>query len=70
MRVVGTDDVTIHALDEPSARAAGQLCAATQSSDVVDASIAILARRLGAMTVTSDPDDLRLLDPGIDLVSC
>ena len=70
VRVIATDAVVVHALDEAGARAAGQLCAATHSSDVVDASVAILARRLDAVTLTSDPDDLRRLDPAIDVVRC
>lgn len=69
-RVVSADGVAIHALDGPSARASGQLCAATASSDVIDASVVLVARLVDGVTVTSDPDDLRRLDPGIDLVTC
>lgn len=70
VRVMASDGVAIHALDAGTARAAGQLCAATATSDVVDASVVILARIVGGVTVTSDPDDLRGIDPGIDLVTC
>jgi len=70
VRIVSSDEVTIHPLDAVSARAAGQLCAATATSDVVDASVVLVARVVGGVTVTSDSDDLRRLDRGIDLVSC
>lgn len=39
----------------------GELLAATETSDAIDAHIAILARRLGEPVLTSDVDDLRLL---------
>lgn len=60
----------IHALDAAGARAAGQLCAATATPDIVDASVVLLARIVGGVTVTSGSDDLRRLDPSIDLVPC
>jgi len=69
-RALSSDDVVIHPLDAAVARAAGQLCAATATTDVIDASVVILARAVGGVTVTSDSDDLRRLDPGIDLVAC
>lgn len=70
VRVMSTDGVRIHPLDAAGARAAGQLCAATASSDIVDASVVLVARLVGGVTVTSDSDDLRRLDHGIDLVAC
>jgi hypothetical protein len=70
VRVVSADGVVVHPLDAASARAAGQLCAATASSDVVDASVVLVARVVDGVTVTSDSEDLRRLDPGIDLVGC
>lgn len=70
VRVMASDGVQIHSLDAASARAAGQLCAATGTSDVIDASVILVARSVGGVAVTSDPDDLRRLDPGISLVPC
>ena len=70
VRVVSADGVVIHPLDAASARAAGQLCGATATSDVVDASVVLVAGVVDGVTITSDPDDLRRLDPGIDLVDC
>jgi len=37
---------------------------------VVDASVALVARLVGGVTVTSDPDDLHRIDPALDLVLC
>jgi hypothetical protein len=70
VRTVSADGVAIHALDGAVARAAGQLCAATASADIVDASVVLLARGVDGVTLTSDPDDLRRLDPSIDVVTC
>jgi hypothetical protein len=69
-RVVAAQGIVVHPLDELSARAAGQLCGATGTSDVVDASVVIVARSVDGLTVTSDADNLRRLDPAIDLVGC
>ncbi len=69
-RVATSDGVVVHALDADAARAAGQLCAATATADIVDASVVLVARSVNGVTVTSDGPDLRRLDPGIDLVSC
>lgn len=49
--------------DELTGRAAGQVCATAQTSDVVDAIVIVTAVRRDAVVVTSDPDDLtRLAD--------
>ncbi len=70
VRVVASEGIVVHPLDGGSARAAGQLCAATATSDVVDASVVLVARIVDGVTVTSDSDDLRRLDPGMDLIDC
>lgn len=53
------------ALDGPAARASGMLCGATDTSDVIDASVAIaaavLAQTEAVVILTSDPDDLARL---------
>jgi hypothetical protein len=57
----------IPALDQVLAEAAGVLCGRAGTSDVVDASVVLVARREHAVVVTSDVDDLRQLDPGLRL---
>jgi hypothetical protein len=47
----------------------GRLLAASGTSDVVDAHVVICARRARQRTVTSDPDDLRALDPTLQVVT-
>jgi rRNA-processing protein FCF1 len=52
-------------LDRAVAAAVGVLCGRTGTSDVVDASVALVARRERAVVVTTDADDLRRLAPGL-----
>jgi len=56
-------------LDRVDATNVGRLLAASRSSDIVDAHVVICARRTQQQVVTSDPDDLRLLDPGVRLIT-
>ena len=53
----------VPALDQVLAEAAGVLCGRAGTSDVVDASVVLIARRERAVVITSDVDDLRRLDP-------
>ena len=62
-RFLRIDEVEIIPLDGQLARACGELCGATGTADVIDASVVILARQRGDRIVTSDPRDLRRLDP-------
>lgn len=54
-------------LDDEDARRVGLLLGASGTTDVVDAHVAVVARRLSAPVVTSDPDDLHRLDPRLVL---
>ncbi len=54
-------------LDQILAEAAGVLCGRAGTSDVIDASVVLVARRERAVVVTSDVSDLRRLDPGLSL---
>jgi len=67
-RLLGAPLCEVVALDDRQARAAGQLCGAAESTDVVDASVAVAARQRAARVITSDPDDLRRLDRHLDVV--
>jgi hypothetical protein len=67
-RLLGSRLVEIEPLDDQRARAAGQLCGVTGTSDVVDASVVLCAWRHGHAVVTSDPTDLRRLDARLRLV--
>lgn len=67
-RFVRADEVQHVALDAATARAVGVLCAVTGTHDVVDASVAVCARVHDDTLVTSDPDDMRRLTDGVDMV--
>jgi predicted nucleic acid-binding protein len=47
----------------------GRLLAASGTSDLADAHVVICARRADQPVVTSDPEDLRQLDPSIRLIT-
>jgi hypothetical protein len=66
--LVGADDVAVVPLDAAQALAVGVLLSATGTKDVVDASVIVTATDRGGPIVTSDPDDLRRLDPTVPLV--
>jgi predicted nucleic acid-binding protein len=68
LRLVRAQTVRVESLTEEVAVQLGLLLAKSGGADVVDAHVALLARLLRATVVTSDPDDLAALDPGIDLV--
>ena len=68
-RFLRSEEVEIVPLDEELARSCGELCAAAKASDVIDASVVILARERRDLVVTSDPDDLRRLDPASQIIA-
>ncbi len=68
-RFLRSDEVEIVPLDGQFARACGELCAATNSADVIDASVVILAREQRDPIVTSDPNDLRRLYPTAQIIA-
>jgi hypothetical protein len=57
----------VPAHDQILAEAAGVLCGRAGTSDVIDASVVLAAKREHASIVTSDIDDLRHLDPTLAL---
>jgi hypothetical protein len=60
--------VSVVALGEPEARAAGALCGRAGTADVVDASVVVCARVRGHAVITGDPVDLLALDPALRIV--
>ena len=67
-RFLRSEEVEIIPLDEQLARACGELCGATNTSDIIDASVVILARQRRDRIVTSDPHDLRRPDPAAPII--
>jgi predicted nucleic acid-binding protein len=68
-RFLRAQEVEIIPLDEQLARSCGELCGGTNTSDIVDASVVILARERRDTIVTSDPHDLRRLDPAAPIIT-
>ena len=69
-RLLADPAVEVVPLDEALARAAGALCGKARTNDVIDASVVLCAREHGnSPIVTSDPGDLRRLDPRAQLVT-
>lgn len=66
IRQPGTDVVDLGRVD---ATHVGRLLAASGTSDIADAHVVICARRAGQPVVTSDPRDLRQLDPALRLIA-
>jgi hypothetical protein len=69
MRLLRQPKTTTVALDRADASFVGQLLAATGTSDLADAHVVICARRASHAVVTSDQNDLRRLDPDLDIIS-
>ncbi|MBA2322525.1 MAG: PIN domain-containing protein [Pseudonocardiales bacterium] len=58
--------VVVDVLNQSLWEATGELCGLAGTSDVVDAAVIICARaRQSRVVITSDPDDLRAIDPGL-----
>jgi predicted nucleic acid-binding protein len=55
-------------LDGSQAQAVGALLARTSTSDITDAHVVICAQTAGYAIVTSDPLDLKRLDPSLRLI--
>jgi predicted nucleic acid-binding protein len=68
-RLVRQPTTDVVELGRVDATNVGRLLAASGTSDIADAHVVICARRAGQRVVTSDPDDLRQLDPAIELVT-
>ena len=66
-RLLGSPLVEVVPLDRSLALAVGKLCAETGVRDAVDVSVVVCARQRGHSVVTSDPEDLRRIDPELRL---
>lgn len=67
-RLLRSSFLRIDALTDATAYRIGAFLAATGTSDVIDAHVALLARQLDATVVTSDPGDIAVLDPALRIV--
>lgn len=67
-RLVRQPTTTVVPLDRVDASNVGRLLAASGTTDIVDAHVVVCGRRGGQRVVTTDPGDLRILDPQVQLV--
>jgi len=67
-RLIRQPTTDVIALDRVDATNVGRLLAAAGRDDVIDAHVVICARRADQPVLSSDPDDLRALDPGIQII--
>lgn len=69
-RLLNARDVLVEPLTDAGARAAGVLCGTAGTTDVIDATVVLIARRFHATVISSDRDDLEVLDPTVPVVDC
>lgn len=69
VRLVRQPTTDVIPLDRVDATSVGRLLAASGTSDIADAHVVICARRSNQQVVTSDPGDLRKLDPAVRLIT-
>lgn len=68
-RLIRQPSTRLAPLDGPDATGVGIILAASGTKDIVDAHVVLCARRAKQPIMTSDPDDLRRLDPKAQLIS-
>jgi predicted nucleic acid-binding protein len=68
-RLIRQPTTDVVSLDRVDATNVGRLLAASGTSDIVDAHVVVCARRAGERVVTSDPDELRMLDPTLEVLT-
>lgn len=68
-RLLRQPTTDVRSLDRPDAVATGKLLAHSGTADIADAHVVVCARRSGQTVVTTDPDDLRRLDPTLRILA-
>jgi hypothetical protein len=67
-RMIQLPSTDVVALDGRDAQAVGALLARSGTSDIVDAHVVICAQDSGFAVLTSDPSDIRRLDPELEII--
>ena len=67
-RLLADPDVRVVPLDDMTARAVGLLCGRSGHQDIVDVHVVLAAQEQRHTVVTSDPEDLRAVHPGLPLI--
>ena len=67
-RMLSTPGVVEARLNHEDAKRIGELLRMSGTTDVADAHVAVLATRLRASVITSDPDDITKLNPALPVI--
>jgi predicted nucleic acid-binding protein len=67
-RLLSSPGVTLVSLDPDRAKLVGEAIGVTGHPDIVDVHVALHALQHDHVVVTSDPDDLRAVDPSLTLI--
>ncbi len=67
-RFLNLPEIVFPVMDLPMARAVGEVSGRSGHADVVDIHVVVEAQLHGHQVVTSDPDDLRRVDPRLPMV--
>jgi predicted nucleic acid-binding protein len=67
-RMIQFEQTEVVPLDESHAQVVGALLARTGTSDITDAHVVVCAQQAGYGVITSDPLDLKRLDPTLRLI--
>ena len=68
-RMIQSEEIEVVPLDASYALAVGALLAQTRTSDIADAHVVVCAQATGYAVITSDPLDLKRLDPQLEIIS-
>lgn len=68
IRLLRAPLTSVASLDRSDAVGVGRLLAGSGTADIVDAHIVVCAHRARQRVVTSDPEDLRRLDPELEVI--
>ncbi len=69
-RFLAARGVQVEVLTDAGAKASGVLCGRAGTADIVDASVVVAARSHQATVVSSDREDLEMLDADIAILDC
>jgi predicted nucleic acid-binding protein len=67
-RLIRQTSTDLVPLDGPNATAIGLLLARTATEDIADAHVVLCAARSGQPVLTTDPEDLKRIDPEVELI--
>lgn len=68
-RLIRQPTTDVVPLDRVDATSVGRLLNASSTEDIVDGHVVVCARRTGQQVVSSDPDDVRRLDPQLAVMA-